>query len=57
MMQDQLDQRLQSYTLWRDKLIQTIQYFQAWLEDHQLVSPEQEFRIFETLEEISGITR
>ncbi|MGB5301484.1 MAG: dynamin family protein, partial [Thiogranum sp.] len=50
MMQDQLDQRLQSYTAWRDKLIQTIQCFQAWLEDHELASSEQEFRIFETIE-------
>ena len=50
MMQDQLDQRLQSYTAWRDKLVQTIQCFQDWLEDHELASPEQEFRIFETIE-------
>ena len=50
MMQDQLDQRLQSYTAWRDKLIQTIQRFQTWLEDHEMASSEQEFRIFETLE-------
>ena len=50
MMQDQLDQRLQSYTVWRDKLIQTIQCFQDWLEKHDLASPEQEFRIFETIE-------
>ena len=50
MMQDQLDQRLRSYTVWRDKLVQTIQCFQDWLEDHELASPEQEFRIFETLQ-------
>ena len=50
MMQDQLDQRLQSYAAWRDKLIHTIQCFQSWLEDHELASPEQEFRIFETID-------
>jgi len=50
MMQDQLDQRLQSYTSWRDQLIRTIQSFQAWLEDQQLATPEQELRIFETIE-------
>jgi hypothetical protein len=50
MMQDQLDQRLQSYTSWRNKLIQTIQRFQTWLEDHELASSEQEFRIFETID-------
>jgi hypothetical protein len=50
MMQDQLDQRLRSYTVWRDKLVQTIQCFRDWLEDRELASPEQEFRIFETIE-------
>ena len=50
MMQDQLDQRLQTYSAWRDKLIQTIQSFQVWLEDHEMASSEQEFRIFETIE-------
>ncbi|MEA2079715.1 MAG: dynamin family protein, partial [Pseudomonadota bacterium] len=50
MTQDQLDQRLQSYAAWRDTLIQTIQRFQTWLEDHELATPEQEFRIFEAIE-------
>ncbi len=50
MQQDQLDQRLQSYSEWREKLIRTIQDFQAWLEQHDLASPAQELRIFETIE-------
>ncbi|HHH43033.1 MAG TPA: hypothetical protein ENK49_02755 [Gammaproteobacteria bacterium] len=50
MQQDQLDQRLNAYTAWREKLIQTIQNFQGWLEDNELASGEQEFRIFETIE-------
>jgi len=50
MQQDQLDQSLNSYTVWREKLIQTIQNFQGWLEDNELASSEQEFRIFETIE-------
>ncbi|MFQ5644039.1 MAG: dynamin family protein [Thiogranum sp.] len=50
MQQDQLDQRLNSYTAWREKLIQTIRDFQGWLEDNELASGEQEFRIFETIE-------
>jgi len=50
MKQDQLDQRLHSYTAWREKLIQTIQNFQCWLEENELASAEQEFRIFETIE-------
>ncbi len=50
MMQDRLDQRLHSYRAWRETLIRTIQSFQSWLEDHELASAEQEFRIFETIE-------
>jgi len=50
MKQDQLDQRLDSYTAWREKLIRAIQNFQGWLEDNELASAEQEFRIFETIE-------
>jgi hypothetical protein len=50
MKQDQLDQRLHAYTAWREKLIQTIQNFQGWLEENDLASAEQEFRIFETVE-------
>jgi len=50
MKQDRLDQRLDAYTEWREKLIQTIQNFQGWLEDNELASAEQEFRIFETVE-------
>lgn len=50
MKHDQLDQRLQSYLGWRENLIQTIQYFHSWLEDHELASPEQDLRIFETID-------
>ncbi len=50
MTQDKLDQRLQSYSGWRDQLIATIQQFQDWLEERQLTSPEQELRIFEAVE-------
>jgi hypothetical protein len=50
MPQDQLDQRLQCYTLWREQLIRSIQDFQSWLDEHDLASAEQELRIFETLQ-------
>ena len=50
MQQDRLDRRLHAYSEWRAKLIQTIQGFQAWLEQHDLASAEQELRIFETIE-------
>jgi hypothetical protein len=50
MKQDQLNQRLQSYSAWRDDLIQTVGNYQAWLEDHGMASPDQEFRIFEAIE-------
>jgi len=50
MQQEKLQRRLNSYSEWRSKLAQTIQDFQAWLEQHGLASPEQELRIFETIE-------
>jgi hypothetical protein len=50
MKQDQLDQGLQSYSAWRDDLINTVSNYQAWLEDHDMASPDQEFRIFEAMD-------
>ena len=50
MTQDRLNQRLQSYSGWRDQLIDTIQRFHDWMEDQQLASPEQELRVFEAIE-------
>ncbi len=50
MKQDQLNQRLQSYSAWRGDLIKTVENFQAWMEDHDMASPDQEFRVFEAIE-------
>ncbi len=50
MKQDQFDQSLHSYSAWRAELIQTVERYQAWLETHDLASPEQEFRIFEAID-------
>jgi len=50
MQQDKLDRRLHAYSQWRAKLVKTIENFQAWLEQHDLASPEQELRIFEAIE-------
>ena len=50
MKQDQLYERLNAYTAWREKLIETIEGFRSWLEYHELATSEQEFRIFETIE-------
>jgi hypothetical protein len=47
---DQLNQRLQSYSAWRDDLTKTVENYQAWLEKNGMASPEQEFRIFEAIE-------
>jgi predicted GTPase len=49
MQQDQLDQRLRSYSVWRERLIQSVMELQEWLEEHELVTPEQELRMFETV--------
>ncbi len=49
---DSLNQQLGAYQKWRENLAQTIQSFQAWLEDHQLTTPEQELRLFEAVESL-----
>ena len=50
MSRDYIDQGLKSYSDWREQLIQTIQNFQGWLDDQNLVSDEQELRIFEAID-------
>ena len=50
MKQDQFDQSLQSYGAWRDGLIRTVEHYQEWLEENEMVSPDQEFRIFEAID-------
>ncbi len=50
MEQDQFSQRMQSYEVWKQELIQTIRDFQGWLTDHEMISPENELRVFETID-------
>jgi hypothetical protein len=50
MKQDQLDNRIKGYSAWRERLIETVGQFQTWLEDHELATPDQEFRIFEAID-------
>jgi hypothetical protein len=50
MKQDPLAQHLQSYRAWHHDLIKAMESYRAWLEDHEMASPEQEFRIFETID-------
>ena len=50
MKQDMFGQRMQAYEQWKHELIQTIQDFQGWLTDHDMISPENELRVFETID-------
>jgi Dynamin family len=50
MKQQQLDKRIYSYSAWRERLIETVGQFQVWLDDHDLATPDQEFRIFEAID-------
>ncbi|MDT8386086.1 MAG: dynamin family protein [Thiogranum sp.] len=49
---NQLDERLQYYSEWRERLVHTIKGFHEWLEENALASSEQELRIFETIESL-----
>ena len=50
MHKDSLNQQLGAYQQWREDLAKTVQDFQAWLEAHQLATPEQELRLFEAVD-------
>jgi hypothetical protein len=50
MTHDEFGQRMQAYEVWKQELIQTIQDFQGWLTDHDMISPENELRVFETID-------
>jgi len=50
MKQNQLDQRLQSYSAWRDDLSKSVERYQVWLEDQDMASAEQEFGIYEAID-------
>ena len=50
MKQDEFGQRMQAYEVWKQELIQTIQDFQGWLTEHDMISPENELRVFETID-------
>jgi hypothetical protein len=50
MEQVEFGQRMQAYEVWKRELIQTIQDFQDWLTGHDMISPENELRVFETID-------
>jgi hypothetical protein len=50
MEQVEFGQRMQAYEVWKRELIQTIQDFQGWLTGHDMISPENELRVFETID-------
>jgi hypothetical protein len=49
-MEEQLGQRMHAFEVWKQDLIQTIQDFHAWLDAQGMISPENELRVFETVE-------
>ena len=50
MTHDEFGQRMQAYEVWKQQLIQAIQDFQGWLTSHDMISPENELRVFETID-------
>ena len=49
MEQAEFGQRMQAYEIWKQELIQTIRDFQGWLTDQDMIAPENELRVFETI--------
>ena len=52
MEQDQLSQRMQNYEAWKQQLIQTIEDFRGWLSDQDMITAENELRVFETIDSL-----
>ncbi len=50
--QDQLSLQMESYEAWKADLIETIQAFQDWLDDHEMGAPEHDLQIYETMESL-----
>ncbi|MFN2339466.1 MAG: dynamin family protein [Gammaproteobacteria bacterium] len=50
MKHDDFGQRMRAYEIWKQELIQTIQDFQSWLTSHDMISPENDLRVYETVD-------
>jgi len=51
---NELMMQIEAYAKWKNDLIREIHAYQAWLEDHQLSEPENDLRIYETIESLKS---
>jgi hypothetical protein len=51
-MKEELTQSLQAYTSWKTDMIGHIKAFQEWLAKHEMNDPEDDLRIFETIDSL-----
>ena len=52
MAQEQFTEQLEAYSRWKTEVSKQIENYRQWLEDHQMSSPEDDLRLFETIESL-----
>ncbi len=52
MVKEQFSEQLQAYNRWKTKVAEQIEAYRQWVADHQMSSPEDDLRMFETIENL-----
>ena len=50
MVMEQFTEQLEAYSRWKTEISQQIEAYRKWLEEHDMSSPEDDLRLFETIE-------
>lgn len=50
MVKEQFTEQLEAYSRWKSKVSANIETYRQWLEEHDMSSPEDDLRLFETIE-------
>jgi len=51
---NELMMQIEAYAKWKNDLIREIRAYQVWLEDHEMSEPENDLRIYETIESLKS---
>ena len=50
MSKEELSEQIHAYNRWKSDIIQQIESYRKWVEDHDMSSPEEDLRMYETIE-------
>ena len=50
MVKEQFTEQLEAYNRWKTDISRQIEAYRNWLEEHDMSSPEDDLRLFETIE-------